>query len=110
MLLPEGVVLRFVSWDGENIHDVSEFQTQADFRKYAKLHLGFTCTKRRLEVVSEDSRLTDFGADLMSGVPVKCKTTQPCLKVDGSHGATLVSLDRFWELLCESVAEVQASK
>ena len=103
--LPEGVTLRLVAWDKTgHICEVFEMRERLLFRSSARDMLAITeAVKRNIEVVSENNRL-NFTAELVMGIPPKCRTEQACAKIDQAH----VSIDRFWELLCESVAEVLA--
>lgn len=103
-MLPKGVTLRFVAWEkNKTIRDVHDFDTREAYRKYARMYSGQNMRdcQVKVEVVSENARLV-FTADLVKGIPAKCRTEQACMKVDD----TLVSIDRFWDVLCESITEV----
>lgn len=108
--LPKNVAIRIVTWGADgHIRDVMEHNNRTGYRDACRTALKDTdAVKRTLEVCSNDENYPSlaFNADLVSTTPLKCRTTQPSLMVDD----TPLSLDRFWDMLCDSIGELVASK
>ena len=129
--LPKSIIaLRLVAWENvpngkagvqsgdrateENILDVCEFNTAAEFRSHAKLYADMQASRVSVEIVSSDERMK-VKATVEKGIPAGCRTTQPCIRLAQSDTSdssqplndVLLSLDRFWSLLCETAEEMQ---
>lgn len=131
-LLPSCIsAIRLVAWNnregGENavntgtratpqdIVDVVEFNSAAEFRRQARLFAEYKADSRTVEIVSSDPRMK-VKATVEKGIPQGCRTEQVCIRLSPSDESTdssrplndvLLSLDRFWDLLCETATEMQ---
>lgn len=110
-LLPSDVSVRIVSWTKDSkILDtnICEQRTFAALSGTAKICLAMEGVNRHtLEVVCKEGLdPCPITAELLSTTPLKCRTVQPSVKYED----VTVSLERFWDFLCEAVEEVKATK
>lgn len=121
-ILPSSIsAVRLVAWykpespDAKrSIYDVCEVNTAMDFRKQAQIAAHITVGGAIVEIVSSDERMK-LKATVEKGIPEGCRTEQVCIRLSPTnqpkHAVSpddrIISLDRFWSLLCETAAEMQ---